>query len=571
MKINNLKPVLATSVITLLTTLAIKTSEATSTLAAQNHNIVPSLPNPGAFTYKPEKPINAEISQLAEFPANDSLLEQINQYNNNTTSFDQINNVNQLQDVSPGDWAYEALRNLVETYGCIAGYPDGTFRGNRAMTRYEFAAGLNACLQQIERLIAASTADLALKADLAIIQRLRSEFAVELANLGSQVDSLEGRTAFLEDHQFSTTTKFSGVVNFVATETFAGEGDDEFTFQGRVRLSWKTSFTGKDLLFTGLAAGNSTIANLADGTDEVVQTHQWYGDSGNSFALVALAYLFPVTDNMRAFVSLVGGSHSDYTFPPLNPYFEDYNAGLTTLSNFAQRNAIQSLGGGSGIGFAYHPNETISISGGYYGGQAFLAEESTGLFNGSYSTGVEVKLKPSESFGIALSYIHGYYPEGQFGFGDNGRAFGVEPFLGTAIVNDTLADFNTVTNAYGGEFFWQVGDNFGLGGRFGFTSARAIGQGDGEVWNYAITMAFPDLFSEGSLGGIIVGSQPYLGSLDGVEGFDNDTPIHVEGFYKYQLTDNLAITPGILWFLAPNQDDDNQDIVLGTLRLTFTY
>ncbi|HBB32401.1 MAG TPA: hypothetical protein DC064_11540, partial [Cyanobacteria bacterium UBA9273] len=44
----------------------------------------------------------------------------------------------------PGDWAYEALRSLVERYGCIAGYPDGTFRGNRAMTRYEFAAGLNA-------------------------------------------------------------------------------------------------------------------------------------------------------------------------------------------------------------------------------------------------------------------------------------------------------------------------------------------------------------------------------------------------------------------------------------------
>ena len=66
---------------------------------------------------------------------------------------DQVTNVSQLSDVSPGDWAYEALRNLVERYGCIAGYPDGTFRGNRAMTRYEFAAGLNSCLQQIERLI----------------------------------------------------------------------------------------------------------------------------------------------------------------------------------------------------------------------------------------------------------------------------------------------------------------------------------------------------------------------------------------------------------------------------------
>ena len=40
-------------------------------------------------------------------------------------------------DVYPTDWAYQALSNLVDQYGCVAGYPNGTFRGNRAMTRYE--------------------------------------------------------------------------------------------------------------------------------------------------------------------------------------------------------------------------------------------------------------------------------------------------------------------------------------------------------------------------------------------------------------------------------------------------
>jgi len=65
----------------------------------------------------------------------------------------QINSVSQLRDVSPRDWAFEALRGLVENYGCIVGYPDRTFRGNRALSRYEFAAGLNSCLNSIERLI----------------------------------------------------------------------------------------------------------------------------------------------------------------------------------------------------------------------------------------------------------------------------------------------------------------------------------------------------------------------------------------------------------------------------------
>jgi len=122
-----------------------------------------------------------------------------------SSSMEQVTSVSQLSDVQPGDWAYEALRNLVERYGCIAGYPDGSFRGNRAMSRYEFAAGLNACLQQVERLIAPNTADFVTREDLERLQRLVDEFRTELTTLGTRVDNLEGRVAFLEDHQFSTT------------------------------------------------------------------------------------------------------------------------------------------------------------------------------------------------------------------------------------------------------------------------------------------------------------------------------------------------------------------------------
>ena len=56
---------------------------------------------------------------------------------------EQVTSVWQLSDVNPRDWAFQALQSLVERYGVITGYPDGTFKGNRALTRYEFAAGLN--------------------------------------------------------------------------------------------------------------------------------------------------------------------------------------------------------------------------------------------------------------------------------------------------------------------------------------------------------------------------------------------------------------------------------------------
>ena len=97
-------------------------------------------------------------------------------------------------DVYPTDWAYQALAGLVETYGCVAGYPNGTFRGNRAMTRYEAAALLNACLDRVTEV----TDEL---------RRLLKEFETELAILKGRIDGLESRVGDLEATQFSTTTK----------------------------------------------------------------------------------------------------------------------------------------------------------------------------------------------------------------------------------------------------------------------------------------------------------------------------------------------------------------------------
>ena len=133
----------------------------------------------------------------------------------------QANNVSQLRDVQPGDWAYEALRSLVDRYGCIVGFPNQTYRGDRAISRYEFAAGLNSCLQQIERLIASSEA--VLREDLETIQRLSQEFEAELATIAGRVDNLEGRVAFLEDNQFSTTTILNGEVIFALADAFGGD------------------------------------------------------------------------------------------------------------------------------------------------------------------------------------------------------------------------------------------------------------------------------------------------------------------------------------------------------------
>ena len=123
----------------------------------------------------------------------------INGVSDYAASADQVTSVTQFSDVYPTDWAYQALANLVETYGCVAGYPNGTFRGNRAMTRYEAAALLNACLDRVTE----------------VTDELR-----RLLKLNSKPSWPSSRVALtasrpsvgeLEATQFSTTTKLKGV------------------------------------------------------------------------------------------------------------------------------------------------------------------------------------------------------------------------------------------------------------------------------------------------------------------------------------------------------------------------
>jgi Carbohydrate-selective porin, OprB family/S-layer homology domain len=194
---------------------------------------------------------------------------------NQNADLGQVTSVSQLSDVQPTDWAYQALQSLVERYGCIAGYPNGTFRGNRAATRYELAAALNACLDQISDRFAT-------KEDLEAVKALQEEFKAELATLKGRVDSLEARTATLEAQQFSTTTKLQGQA------IFAGQYGDQLDTPGidnrasaiaRVRLSFNTSFTGNDLLQTTLETGNAgTYPTNTIIEGEAFDPKQWQGD-----------------------------------------------------------------------------------------------------------------------------------------------------------------------------------------------------------------------------------------------------------------------------------------------------
>ncbi|MBE9165277.1 MULTISPECIES: iron uptake porin [Microcoleaceae] len=575
--------------------------------AVQLETTAPAAAAPAEQTAQAE-PVAQTVAPQAQNPA--ATLEQLNQYSSEGAAGGetqgQVTSVSQLSDVRPTDWAFQALQSLVERYGCIAGYPDGTFRGNRAMTRYEFAAGLNACLDKVSELIRAGSGNLATKDDLAALQRLQEEFAAELATLRGRVDALEARTSELEANQFSTTTKLTGEAIFALSDDFGGndglfgrgndriigKGNNETVFQQRVRLNLNTSFTGRDLLLTRLQVGNGQRFNLG-ATSEGTQTWNVVGRTDNVVALDSLLYKFPVGQNLNVTLAANAGVWDDI-MPTVNPYFEDYDGGNGSLSAFGQRNPIYRLGGGAGIGFDYAFGGRgllggvfgpTSLSFGYLASSAASPAKGSGLFNGDYAAMGQLTFTPGRNLQVAFNYNHGYFSRGNFGF-DNALGSGPDNlggFTGTGVANslnglsDGFPGFRArkvVSNSYGAQASFRLSPRFIIGGWGGLTNARILGIGDAKIWNYAVTLALPDLGKEGNLLGFVVGREPYLDKLDApgnLDNFKNDTSWHFEGFYKFKVSDNIAVTPGVIWITNPNQNNRNDDIIIGTLRTTFTF
>jgi len=524
-------------------------------------------------------------------------LEQIQQYSNETTeagSLGQITNASQFRDVQPSDWAYEPLDRIVQKYGCLVGYPDGTYRGNRALSRYEFAAGLNACLRQVEALIA-SQPDSVSRTDFEALQRLTEEFRTELATLGTRVDNLEGRTQFLEDHQFSTTTKLAGEVIFGIADAFGeGAGDEVHTvFHDRVRLNFLTSFTGKDRLRTRLQAGNAvpllSAANIpaAQRTNEGRFTYDGSNDNRNDNGVLIdlLDYRFPIGKNLSVDVFANGALHHHYA-DTVNPYFEGLAGGNNAISRFAERNPIYRIGPSSaGVGVNYKLSDAFKVDLGYLSNTANNPGTDAGVFNGNYSALGQVIF--GSKFKIGFTYIHAY--ENDLSATDltgrnpnrlilGGTGTNLANLNRAALASATTlpaSAFNrpVVSNSYGLEASLPISSKFVINGWVGKTDARIIGLGDADIWNFALGLALPDLGKKGNLGGILVGAEPTLRGLQvpGTENFRRDFAYHVEGFYRYQVTKNVSVTPGVIWLTAPNQNADNNDVVIGLLRTTFTF
>ncbi len=489
-----------------------------------------------------------------------------NETSNPPEPFTKVNNVSELSEMQPTDWAAQALKSLVERYG-VPGYTDSRFRGNQAMTRYEFAAGLAATINHINQLMLTKNSSLISREDLETLKRLQAEFGGELEVVQGRLDLVEAHLSQIET--FSTTTKLEGEVLVAASGVSNGDKadgsgdaiDNNLTFSNRVRLTFDTSFTGEDRLRTRLQAANLPRIDDATGTDMARLAFQ--SNTDNEFELSTLEYRFPIGEEVIVYLGAEGGDIDDFFAITLNRYFS--SSGRGSISRFTQRNPIYRQGGGAGVGVIYDLTDSLSLSLGY------LAEDvddpEVGFGQAEYAAIAQVSFETDDdNFGIAATYIRSYNS--------------LDTGTGSRRANDPFDDESEAITAdsFGLESAIEINPKLSLTGWVGYTHATAKdlpNNPTANVFNWALTLAFIDLGTEGSVGGIAIGQPPKVTSNDfqvaGRAYEDESTSLHLEAFWRFQATDNIAITPGMLVITNPEHNGDNSTIFVGTIRTTFRF
>jgi hypothetical protein len=476
------------------------------------------------------------LGMVAPVAANaaDLNMAAVNQY-----SSEQVTSVTQFSDVQPTDWAYSALSNLVERYGCVAGYPNGTFRGGRAMTRWEAAALMNACLDRVTEV----TDEL---------KKLLEEFAVELAVLKGRVDGLEAQVGELQATQFSTTTKLRGEANFVI-----GGVDDYQTKTGDVtrtafnydlRLNLDTSFTGADLLRTRLRSANFSSNPFGSSSSifKLDKADNTTGDSGNEVVIDRLFYQFPVFNGSTTLTAGALVRNTEMAWIP-----SAYNSKILDFFQVAGAPGVYNKATGSGFGIQYGKKGLVA-------GVNYVAENgsdsSTGEFDrsGALNTLAQIGYR-GDNYGVAFGYRYGTE-------GTRVRTYnGLNGASGTLVPGQT-------SNGYAVNAYWQPTESGwvpSISGGYGWNTVSGTQSAATNSQSWFAGLTWEDVFVDGNSAGVAIGQAPTGSNLE--------KATMLEIFYKYQVSDNISVTPAIIY------GSDNQRLVGnssnwgGVIQTTFKF
>ena len=456
-------------------------------------------------------------------------------------AMERVSGVEQFSDVRPTDWAYQALHQLVDRYGCVAGFPDGQFLGQRTISRFEAAALLNACLDRVSEI----TDEL---------RRLIKQFEAELALIQGRVDGLEARLGELDATQFSTTTTLRGQAYFVANaNAFKGSAGGLRREANRslgaanvlfdLELELATSFSGKDLLMTKLRTGSFNANNSLSGvptSQSALNIAYASNDAGDpDLSIDKLFYQFPLGSNL----SLTAGPN----------VAQDDMLGM--YPSLYGDDAILNYSALAGAPLAYNQNQGAGAAMIWSGDSGFSLTASYIAIEGNSSNAQQGGIATSSAGGtgtVQLGYENGPWAAALVYSGMQNGGW-LAPY-GTPLLTDSLQNNSGFTHAFGVGGSWQPDDSgwipsISAGWGINSTTYDPEVKRDGLVetsQSWTVALQWDDAFLQGNKAGMAVGQPVFATSLYGGD-TPNDGNYVWEWWYQVQLTDNISVTPALFY------------------------
>lgn len=461
-------------------------------------------------------------------------------------SMAQVTSVSELTDVQPSDWAFQALKSLVERYGVLGGYADGTFRGDRPLTRYEFAAALDAVLDRLNDLISDQADNQLLREDFLTAEQLQATYGSALADLRDRTTDLDDRGQQLEYELFSATTKLQGQTVLAPTIGTADGG----TLVAQTRLNLLTSFQGSDLLLTQLEMGNEDLDAIArehNRGENLLGTQGILADGGGLEAIEGnltprirrLYYSFQPVPSVAiaAGAKLVPSDFIDRNQFANNPAI-DFSSSFFSNNPLIVQNPIDQAGG-AGVAVSWQVGQLPLTLRSLYIAANAEQPQTGGLFGDRKQGSVELEYTPNSNIAVRLQYT-------------------------SALIN------NTAIEAGGVNAEWLVNRTVGLFGRYGFGTYRGFNtvlgrdlELDPQTW--ALGGVLRNWLIPGTLAGFAVG-QPFVESDLG-----NGTQTNYEVFYNLAINDHFSLAPTFMLVTDPNNNDDSNSIWQATVRTLFSF
>ncbi len=503
-------------------------------------------------------------------------------------SVSQVSSVSELTDVDPSSWAFQALKSLVERYGCVEGYPSKKYLGNRPLSRYELAAGLSACLDKVGEHIAAATDSLTRQEDLATVQRMQEEFKTELSTLRGQTDVLEAKTRELEQRSFSPNVRLTGTALFAATGGGAGDtvtklnedsvgafGDavgaggveeDEVdgkaanaTVVSRTRLGFTSVFPDGDFLFILLSASSGTTsADVFGGAGGLAYSGETTNGLGSP-EIDRLVYSGRIGDNFRYFI---GPALEAFDYVDKNSFAGEEGSRDFSSSVFVNNPLLFTVGEAPGASFTYDFANNLIFRVVYSaaeGGQSF-GFGSGGLTGGGTQLFTELEVRPSESTAIRLQYSNAT---------EQNKVFGAR-LPGESILN-------AHRDAFGVNAEWLITPALGIFGRYGTASITVASNTDSysplQANTFQVGIALPDLFAPGNTLSLAVGQPARVtsGTRNDLSLVPSGNETDFELYYKFLLDNGITLTPDLQVISQPNNIANNPTLVIGALRVVYPF